>query len=327
MFGFKLFNLETCEMVPRVRRNLPMRDFGVKSMLFDEHLAARRVYSFRNTESLEGTASPAYLVCTMMPIRALLVLLALWFSPRVSAIGGDRSVREARIAEGDRAYRTLDNARAFEAYLEAERLAPEDFGVLIRLTRITNDMGRLLLRKSPDAEAYYRKSITYAERLREHHPDRAETWFWLALCHGSLVPFKSLGEKLELSRDVRANAEHALAIDSNFTMSYVILGIYYRGVARLGWIERTFVNGILGKNLEGTFDDSERMLVRAKNLEPDNPFVCYELSSTYRAMDRTPEAIGELQHLLAIPPTNAREVQQIEEAREALRRLTNAGSK
>ena len=257
-----------------------------------------------------------------MPTRALFSLLV-FFSSLIPAVAGDRSALDTRLAEGDRAYRASDNAKALEAYLAAEQLAPEDFVVLVRMTRLYNDMGRLLLRRSPDAETCYRKAIAYAEHLREGYPDRAETWFFLALCHGSLVPFKSTGEKLELSHDVRANAEHALAIDSNFTMAYVILGIYYRGVARLGWVERTIVNGILGKDLVGTLGDSERMLLRARSLEPENPYVHDELSHTYRAMERTAEAVEELRHILTIPPTNAREVQQQEEARDTLRRLAN----
>jgi tetratricopeptide (TPR) repeat protein len=237
---------------------------------------------------------------------ALIALLLLTGSQQAPGGPDDRTSVAALLNRGDAMYRAMDNAGALSAYLEAEQRSPKDFDVLVRLTRVYNDMGRELLRKSPEAETYYRRAIEFAERMREYYPDKAETWFFLALCHGSLVPFKSLGEKLELSRDVRLNAEHSLQIDSTFVMSYVVLGIYYRGVARLSWLERTLVNGILGKNLEGTLEDSERMLQKALVLAPDNPFVHYELAWTYRSLGR-----------------NARELQQQNESRRQLERLLN----
>jgi len=235
--------------------------------------------------------------------------------------GTDDAGMTSRLRAGDALYRAQNNDAALQEYLAAEKLAPNDYDVLVRLIRIHNDMGRLLLRRSEDSERQYRTSIEYAERLREHYPDRAETYFWLALCHGSLTPFKSLGEKLELSRDVRANAERAIAIDSSFTMAYVILGIYYRGVAHLSWLERTFVNGILGKNLEGTLEDSDRMLRKASQLDRDNPFVHFEWARTLREMERLDAAKAALVKVQELPALNAREAQQKEDAARILQRM------
>ncbi len=255
-------------------------------------------------------------------MRIVVLITGLLFAGSLAraAESGNSSVA-ILLNRGDRLFRSMNNAGALQAYLEAEKLAPTDYAVLVRLSRVNNDMGRLLLRKSPDAESYYRSAIAYAERLRSQYPDSAETWFYLALCHGSLVPFKSLGEKLELSHDVRANAERALAIDSSFAMAHVILGVYYRGVARLGWFERTIVNGILGKNLGGTYEEAEQHLRRALVLDPDNPYAHFELSWVYRATGRMDDAKAELQIVLTIPPTCQREQLQRDDAERMLQRL------
>lgn len=239
----------------------------------------------------------------------------------ITSFNSGDDVVTSRLRAGDAFYHAQNNDAALQEFVAAEKIAPNNYEVLTRLIRITNDMGRLMLRTSGDAETHYRTSIGYAERLRQHYPDRAETYFWLALCHGSMTPFKSLGEKLELSRDVRANAERAIAIDSSFTMAYVILGIYYRGVAHLSWVERTIVNGILGKNLEGTLDDSERMFKKALRLEPENAFVHFEWSRTLRDMNRPDEAKTALERVRDLPVTNAREARQQADAVRSLQRL------
>jgi tetratricopeptide (TPR) repeat protein len=258
------------------------------------------------------------LLCSTQPMTISTILSAFLL---IVFSGTDDAVVTSHLRAGDAFYRAQNNDAALQEYLAAEKKAPNDYEVLIRLIRIYNDMGRLLLRTSGDSEANYRTSIGYAERLHQHYPDRADTYFWLALCHGSLTPFKSLGEKLELSRDVRANAERAIAIDSSFTMAYVILGIYYRGVAHLSWVERTLVNGILGKNLEGTLEDSERMFKKALQLEPENSFVHFEWSRTLRDMDRPDEAKAALERVRDLPVMNAREARQQADAVRSLQRM------
>lgn len=222
------------------------------------------------------------------------------------------------LERGDLYYAELNNEKALEEYQKAHALAPEEFETLLRLTRIYNDLGRLALRRSEDSEPMYRKAIVYAEKLHERYPEKAESYFMLALCHGSLVPFKTLREKLELGRDVEQNARRAIEIDPNFSMAYVVLGIFYRGISRLGWLEKVVANTIFGKNLTGTLEDSEKMLLQAIDLEPDNSFAHFELAWTYRAMEQPEKSIAMLQKVVSIPPRNMREKLQQEQAQRRL---------
>lgn len=219
---------------------------------------------------------------------------------------------------GDAAYAALDNAAAIEHYRRAVDRAPSNPEPLTRLVRVQNDEGRLALRRSDSSEVFYRRALASAETLVARFPDRAESWFLLALCHGSLVPFKSVREKLEIGRDVEANLNRALALDSTHAMSYVLLGIYYRSASQLSWMERTLVNTLLGKHIIGTLEDSERALRTAIRLDPDSPYAYAELASTLREAGRQQEALEMLKAVVALPTFGARERLQRE---DALRRL------
>lgn len=238
------------------------------------------------------------------------------------AIPGVLSAQSAAgfLREGDLAYAAFDNAAAMNHYKRAVEHDPFHFAALTRLVRVQNDEGRLALRRSDSSEAFYRRALTTAETLVVRFPDRAESWFLLALCHGSLVPFKGVSEKLNIGRDVEANLRRSLSLDSTYAMSHVLLGIYYRSAAQLSWMERTLVNTLLGKHIIGTFDDSERSLRTAIRLDPESPYAYYELASTLRASGRNEEAVAMLKTVVDLPYVGARERLQREDARRRLER-------
>ncbi len=246
-----------------------------------------------------------------------LLALSLIISPPTSDAGDDI------LRAGDIAYRDFRTRDAIASYLSAYEADRHNYHALVRLARSWADLGRLALWESDSSEVYYRTALRYARELAKHHPDSATSWFMLALCHGSLTPFKSLGEKLDIAQDVEKNALRCLELDSTHSMTHVLLGIYYRGVSRLSWVERTIVNGILGKDIYGTIDDSERHLRKALALDPNNSFAYFELYLTYRAMDRQEKARQALEKVVSCEPTNERELHQQRDARRRLDRMTS----
>lgn len=233
---------------------------------------------------------------------------------------------DRHLAAGDRAYHDLRTMDAVADYSRAAALAPGDYRVLLRLARSWADIGRLNLRRSDSSETYYRRSVSFAEKMVELYPDSAASWFMLALCHGSLAPFKSLTEKLNIARDVEKNALRALAIDPSYGMVHVLLGIYYREASRLSWIERTIANGILGKEIIGSLEASEEQLRIAIRLDETNSYAWFELGTTLRRQERMDEATEAFERCAALPVTNEREAQQNERARSIIERARTASA-
>ena len=250
-------------------------------------------------------------------------ILVLTAALQLFALGGtppDGTVTE-HLARGDELYRTFDNWSALKEYEEAYELTPDNQEVLIRMVRIHNDIGRSMLRRNDSAEVWYSKAVGYAERLQADFPEKAESYFWLALAKGSLVPFRGAKGKLDIGKEVTAYARRAIQIDSTFAPSYIILGIIYREADRLKWYERFIANTIFGGSLPGTIEESEAVLQKAISLDSTSIFAYYELSRTYAQMGNVEKRIETLRQCLAQTPESLREKDQQNQAQRQLQRI------
>ena len=227
----------------------------------------------------------------------------------------------SHLQRGDRYFSSADNWMALREYEAAYKLRPSGYEEILRMVRIYNDLGRTQLGWSDCARIYYTSAIAYAESLYKHFPDMAETRFMYALAHGSLLPFSGVKERIRIVKLVRDNARRALELDSTFSMTYVLLGIFEREGSKLGWMERGFVRIVFGEDISGSLQQSEAYLLTALRHDPKNPFALYELHWTYNEMGDTARALASLQRVLELQPRSARELCQAQEAREDIKQL------
>jgi tetratricopeptide (TPR) repeat protein len=255
-----------------------------------------------------------------MLIVSLSLLLVV--SPRMRGGPSTREMYLYHLSKGDEFYHSFDNEHALIEYRQAHDAAPDNFATIKRLVTVYNDMGRLRLHKDKSSESFYRIASAYADSLNTRFPERAESHFWLALSRGSLIPFLDSRGKIFTARSVQREASRAIEIDSGFAQAYVILGIFEREASSIHWFERLIVNVVFGADFSGSLTASERFLRRSVRLNPSNSYGYYELYWTYRAMKDSVRAAESLRQVLSIPPTNARELQQAEEARHQLALFT-----
>ena len=217
---------------------------------------------------------------------------------------------------GDYAYAQCQNDSARVQYEQAYKLAPDSFEVLKRMATVYNDEGRVLLHSSDSAEEKYRKAIPFARELAVRYPDSAEAHFYLALCLGSLIPFQSVHQKISGSKEVLYHLNETLRLDSSMVLAYVLLGVFWREAASLSWFEKAFVRIIYGESIDKTIQDSENILLRAKELDPKCSYAYYELYWTYKSMGKKDLAMQNLSAVLEFSPVNLREKIQQKEARK-----------
>ncbi|GIW46428.1 MAG: hypothetical protein KatS3mg078_0305 [Deltaproteobacteria bacterium] len=214
------------------------------------------------------------------------------------------------IKKGDEYYREFNSFRALKEYEKAYKIAPDNYEVLLRLTRVYNDVGEDIQgiwfddKKKVTTEVakkYFEKATWFASLLHNRFPDKAEPYFLLALSYGHLALFKGGREKVKLAKDIEQNCLKAIELDPNFIPAYIALGVYYREVAGLNWFLKSFARSLTNGSLNGTYRDSERVLLKALELNPSIIRTHFELAKTYKALGKEDKVIYHLKKVLELP--------------------------
>ncbi|HLE56085.1 MAG TPA: tetratricopeptide repeat protein [Rhodothermia bacterium] len=208
----------------------------------------------------------------------------------------------------------FEYAKAIGAYRSAG--SEKEFRTLSGLSHAENMLGMdlLAMRDRDGAEAHFQRAIDAAERMGELYPDSASTHFNLAGAYGNLALVKGAKAKVRLGRDVERYAQRALEIDSTHSDALTVLGVFYREVAILSWMERLVARTLFGGIPSGSLETSESYLRRAIEHDPASAWAMYELGQTLIEMDRPEEARGAFQRLAGLEPRNSQDLRNMAEA-------------
>lgn len=212
-------------------------------------------------------------------------------------------------------------------YTEAARiyriLLAEDsthYESLHGLTTADNFAGMDLMSqdKKSLAEAVVERSVVTAEMMARHHPDSASSHTSLAGAYGNLALFKGGKSAVRIGQAVESYCEHAIELDSVNVEAHTILGVFYREVAALNWIQRLVAKTLFGGIADGSLERSINFLDAAAGLDPELPFAAYERAVTLAKMDRNEEARQQYDVFLLLPPQNSQDVRNQDYARQWL---------
>jgi tetratricopeptide (TPR) repeat protein len=239
----------------------------------------------------------------------------------VLAMTGGMAAGNANVAElvkqGDAFDAKLDNARALEIYLQAERLGAQDAETLYRIAR----QYALSMNDSKD-EAKQRelgeKALGYAQRAVEADPTHAKSLLSVAICYGRLVRFAGAKTKVEYSRFIKEYAEKALESDPTDSYAYHVLGAWNYELAQMGALTRTFVKVVYGGIPAASNEEAERLFRKAVELAPQRVSHRVELGRTYLALGKKREAQTELRRALSLPDREKDDPESKKRAAEAL---------
>jgi tetratricopeptide (TPR) repeat protein len=218
---------------------------------------------------------------------------------------------------GDSFDAKLDNTRALEIYLQAERLASRDPEVLYRIAR----QYALLMNDTPSdtkQKELGQKALDYSNRAVASNPEHAKSLLSVAVCYGRLVRFAPARTKVEYSRLVKEYAEKAMARDPSDSYAWHVLGAWNYELAEMGAMTRTFVKVVYGGMPPASHDEALRLFRKAVELAPERVSHHVELGRTYAALGQKDEARAELRKAIALPSREKDDPESKQRAAEAL---------
>jgi tetratricopeptide (TPR) repeat protein len=218
----------------------------------------------------------------------------------LAALGAEPAVVSTTIAAGDAALEKLDLETAITAYRSALVASPDSYEALWKLARTLTD--KATLSTQPDEQK--RLCIEAAELARKAvglSSADAKGHAYLAVAVGKLALFEGGKRKVELSKEVKAEAEKALELDPDEDVALHVLAIWNREMVELGWFLRTFAQLLYGKLPPASLDLAISDLRRASALRPDVIPHHVELGITLASARRWAEAKAELEKGLALP--------------------------
>jgi tetratricopeptide (TPR) repeat protein len=265
----------------------------------------------------------------MAPGPAALALVALLLSagaaeaaPATSAApaseAGQPESVAALLASCDQHYHASELQASRAAAEQALDLDPGSYPAHWKLARVLIDLGNKAEKKE-DRQRLYEAAEAQARRAVALRDD--DTWghHYLAASVGKLALFHGGKTKIELSKEVRDEAERAVALDPTNDKSYHILGRWNREVANLSAIKKLAAKVVYGGVPKGASEEKAvEYFQRAISLAPAHINHHLELGITYFGMEKYDQAIAEFERCLELPRSDPNDPDYQAEAQRML---------
>lgn len=216
------------------------------------------------------------------------------------------------IARGDALDANLRSEEALPLYLKAEKLQPDDTGLLIKIAKQYGESMTGMKSKEAQRKAG-ETALAYSQRAVKLAPSLADAHLAVAICYGRLLELMPARQKVEYSKLVRQGAEKAIQIDPKSDYAWHMLGRWHQAVATMDGFTKAIVKIIYGGLPDASLAEAVKCFEKARQLKPDRLAHTVELGRTYAMMGRKVEARKYLDQGLAMqnkerddPDTKAR---------------------
>lgn len=224
------------------------------------------------------------------------------------------SVSTATLQEqADRLQAQFQDAAALPLYRDLQKQAPEAYEPLLKLCRCLNNVGE----EAADRGApFFTEAVALGRTLCAQFPDRKEGHFELAAAVGNLSGFKSGKDKVKMAKEIAGHAQRAIDLDPCWSYGYSVLGVYHREAASANWFLKFLADQFLDGAPQGSFAESETLLLKAVELAPEAIYPRYQLGLTLVASEKQHEALGQFRTVIGLPVKDHQDarIQQLAQA-------------
>jgi tetratricopeptide (TPR) repeat protein len=228
---------------------------------------------------------------------------------------------ESEIEAGTTAYAAGSLADARAAFDRAVRLEAHNFTALRWLSRTESDLGEDA--RGEEQRTLFANAVVHARAAVQVAPDSARGHLELAVALGRQALREGPRTRLALSREIKAEADRAIAQDAGLGRAYHVRAVWNRKIAGLNMFERSMARAVLGGVPKGaSMENAIADLQKAIELEPNYVNHHLELGLTFLEVKRKDDARREFEKAIALPSTSSpRDVRYQDEAREQLKKL------
>jgi tetratricopeptide (TPR) repeat protein len=248
-------------------------------------------------------------------------VLALFVLAALTAAAYAQTAAEC-IRAGDEAYAQFNDQKALTDYLEALKTEPANYEALWKASRAYVDIADLMPASDKEAKQnqmkMYSDGVTYAKKAVAANPD--DTWghFMVSAAMGKKLLMQGKKEQIDGSKEVKAQIDRALELDPNNDLAWHALGRWQRRMAEIGGAKRFFGSIIYGSIPKGSFEESEKDLQKAVELNPTFINHHLELGRTYVSLKKYDLARQEFDKCLQLPVSTSKDGKLKKEAEAEL---------
>lgn len=237
----------------------------------------------------------------------MLALPALAEDGRISAL--------IRKSEAEERARNLGPAIAI--LHEAEKIEPQNLGVLLRLSKVYADF----VDDAPkaDSEKHARRALEYARQAAKLEPSSAQAQLCLAVSYGKLTDFVNAKTKILYSRLILEHAKKSLEMNPKDDFAWHVLGRWHQGVANVNPVLRSLANVTYGGLPPASTEEAIRHLKKAVELAPEKIIHRRELARVYVDSGQKELAREQWKAITELPPLDGEDVRDKKTARDLLR--------
>jgi tetratricopeptide (TPR) repeat protein len=234
------------------------------------------------------------------------VLPRLWLVACLLALGtlttrgGDLSLTNL-LTEGDLLERRRDTPAALRCYLQADQLFPERVEVLSRLSKQYCDLLHTATNRV-EARALVREALACARRAVQADPQSALAHVCLAICYAKNFPYSDNSTKVTYSRQIKQEAETAMALDPQYDLPYHMLGRWNCEVSGMGILLKGLVNLAYGGLPKASREEAIVDFKKAAALSPKRIIHHLQLARLYHLTRQETLSVAELKVCKALSP-------------------------
>lgn len=230
------------------------------------------------------------------------------------------------LKQGDQFVAEFQNQKALETYQKAEKLEPNNWDVLWRISRAFVDLGEKMPEKTDaqkdEQEKVYNKALDYAEKSVKYGSGQSITYVRRAIANGRLALFQGVFSAVGTVNDVKKDCEKAIQLGNggNYVqaLAHYVLGRTHLKVCEKSYLVRLPIG--LGW---GDTEEAVRLLETAVKLKPNFRMFLFELAKAYVEEDEYAKAKETLKKVEKAPKVDEDDDRVLSDSKKLYEEIKN----